>query len=133
MLSPAFTGKYRLPEASAANSAGWLPTGDDKVADCVPLCGLVVEIANDPEALNTQCRLPLSNPGFSTGCTTELLRLALVPSGLVTVTPTVPAACAGVFAVMLVLLTTTTFVATVPPKLTVAPETKPVPVRVTLV
>jgi hypothetical protein len=52
---------------------------------------------------------------------------------LVTVTVTAPALPAGVVAVMLVLLTTTTFVAAVLPKVTVAPEAKFVPVIVTAV
>ena len=52
-------------------------------------------------------------------------------SGFVTVTVTAPAACAGVVAVIWVPLTTTTFVAAVPPNVTVAPLTKLVPVIVT--
>jgi hypothetical protein len=51
----------------------------------------------------------------------------------VTVTVTAPAACAGVVAVIEVLLTTTTLVAAVPPNVTVAPEAKFVPVIVTAV
>ena len=51
----------------------------------------------------------------------------------VTVTVTAPAACAGVVAVIDVLLTTTTFVAAVPPNITVAPAAKLVPVIVTAV
>src|SRR4051812_14117436 len=49
----------------------------------------------------------------------------------VTVTFTAPAACAGVFAVICVALTTTTLVAAEPPKVTVAPLLKPVPAIVT--
>jgi hypothetical protein len=52
---------------------------------------------------------------------------------LVTVTVTAPALPAGVVAVMLVLLTTTTFVAAALPKVTVAPEAKFVPVIATAV
>jgi hypothetical protein len=62
--------------------------------------------------------------------------LASVPdcvSALVTVTPTRPAACAAVVAVIVELLTTLTPVAAVPPMLTVAPETKLVPLMVTAV
>ena len=58
------------------------------------------------------------------------MRLPLCPP-LVTVTVTGPAVPAGVVAVMLVLLTTVTFVAAVLPKVTVAPEAKLVPVMVT--
>ena len=50
---------------------------------------------------------------------------------LVTATFTAPAACAGAVAVMVVLFVTPTPVAGVPPKLTVAPARKPVPVMVT--
>ena len=50
-----------------------------------------------------------------------------------TVTVTAPALPAGVVAVMLVLLATTTFVAAFPPNVTVAPAAKFVPVIVTLV
>jgi hypothetical protein len=52
---------------------------------------------------------------------------------LVTVTVTAPAACAGVVAVIEVLLTTTTLVAAVPPNVTVAPAAKFVPAMVTAV
>ena len=54
-------------------------------------------------------------------------------SGLVTTTLLAPAAPDGVVAVMLAALTTVTFVAAVPPTVTVAPVTKPVPAMVTLV
>jgi hypothetical protein len=52
---------------------------------------------------------------------------------LVTVTVTAPALPAEVVAVIDVLLTTTTLVAAVPPKVTVAPAVKLVPVMVTAV
>jgi hypothetical protein len=51
----------------------------------------------------------------------------------VTVTVTAPTACAGVVAVRVVLLLTTTLVAAVPPNVTVAPVAKFVPVIVTAV
>ena len=56
-----------------------------------------------------------------------------LPARLVTVTVTAPALPAGVVAVMVVLFTTTTFVAAVPPNVTVAPAAKFVPVIVTAV
>lgn len=59
--------------------------------------------------------------------------MPLWPSVLVTTTSTVPAACAGVVAVMEVLLTTVTPVAAVPPSFTLAPDKNPVPVMVTAV
>src|SRR5436190_406109 len=65
---------------------------------------------------------------------TYVKALASVPlcaSGLVTVTFTDPPACAGVMAVIDVASTTTTLVAAVPPKVTVAPATKLVPVMLT--
>jgi hypothetical protein len=61
-----------------------------------------------------------------------LVRLPLCPF-TVTVTVTAPAACAGVVAVIEVLLTTTTLLAAVPPNVTVAPLAKFVPVIVTAV
>ena len=55
------------------------------------------------------------------------------PLGLVTTRSTAPAAWAGAVAMIDVLLTAVTPVAAVPPRLTVAPETKLVPVMVTAV
>ena len=60
-----------------------------------------------------------------------LFSVPFCESVLVTTTLTVPAACAGVVAVIEVELTTVTLVAAVPPKLTVAPDAKPVPVILT--
>lgn len=62
-----------------------------------------------------------------------MVKLPLNPPVFVTATVTAPAAWDGVFAVMLVELTTTTLVAAVPPKVTVAPVAKFVPVIVTAV
>ena len=62
-----------------------------------------------------------------------LARLPLCDPTLVTVTVTAPALPAGVVAVMVVLFTTTTLVAAALPNVTVAPETKFVPVMVTAV
>ena len=59
------------------------------------------------------------------------VRLPLCPPGFVTVTVTEPGLPAGVVAVMLVLLTTTTLVAALLPNVTVAPERKFAPVMVT--
>ena len=60
-----------------------------------------------------------------------MVKVPLWPLELVTTTFTAPAACAGVVAVIEVVLTTLTFVAEVPPKVTVAPAAKLVPVMVT--
>ena len=60
------------------------------------------------------------------------VKLPLCPL-TVTVTVTAPTVPAGVVAVMLVLLTTITFVAAAAPNVTVAPVTKFVPVIVTAV
>ena len=57
-------------------------------------------------------------------------RLPLNPLLFITVTATAPALPVGVIAVIVVLFTTTTFVAAVAPKVTVAPEAKFVPVTV---
>ena len=65
--------------------------------------------------MNPVVRLPLNDPRF------------------VTVTVTAPAVPAGVVAVMVVLFTTTTFVAAAVANFTVAPAAKFVPVIVTLV
>jgi hypothetical protein len=62
-----------------------------------------------------------------------LARLPLCDPTFVTVTVTAPALPAGVVAVIDVLLTTTTLVAAVLPKVTVAPAAKLVPVMVTAV
>ena len=59
--------------------------------------------------------------------------MPLLLSELVTTTATLPAAWAGVVAVMLVALTRTTLVAAAPPKVTAAPLWKPLPAMVTLV
>ena len=72
-------------------------------------------------------------PGSATGGVVYVyppLSVALWPSGLVTRTSTVPAACADVVTVMLVALMLPT-VAVAPPMVTVALETKFVPVTVT--
>src|SRR4051794_26300392 len=71
---------------------------------------------------------------FGSNCWPYVKPPASVPLlvlGFVTVTLTLPEACAGVFAVMLVALTTTTFVAALPPIVTEAPFWKPVPAMVT--
>ena len=62
-----------------------------------------------------------------------MVSVPLWASVLVTTTLTDPAVCAGVVAVIDVLPTTFTLVAAVPPRLTVAPARKPVPVMVTAV
>ena len=59
------------------------------------------------------------------------VRVPVCPPGLVTTTLTIPAVCAGVTAVIVVAFATLTFVAAVPPTVTVAPSTKFVPVIVT--
>ena len=59
--------------------------------------------------------------------------MPLWASVLAATTLTAPAACAGVVAVIEVLLTRVTPVAGVPPKLSVTPVRKPVPVTVTVV
>jgi hypothetical protein len=60
-------------------------------------------------------------------------RLPLCSLELVTVTVAAPALPAGVVAVMVVLFTTVTPVAAVPPKVTAAPLAKSIPVMVTAV
>jgi len=60
-----------------------------------------------------------------------LVSVPLAVLVFVTTTFTAPPACAGVFAVIVVALTKTMFVAVVPPKVTVAPDWKPLPLIVT--
>lgn len=62
-----------------------------------------------------------------------MLRLPFSPPGFVTVTVTAPRLPAGVVAVIVVELTTTTLVAAALPNVTVAPVAKFVPVIVTAV
>ena len=62
-----------------------------------------------------------------------MVRVPLWLSVLVTTTFTAPAAWAAVVAVIEVLLTHVTLLAAVVPKVTVAPDRKPVPVMVTAV
>ena len=57
----------------------------------------------------------------------------LLPTGVVTTTETVPAACAGVVQVIVVLFTTVTFIAAEPPKVTLLAPINEVPVKVTFV
>src|SRR5438046_145536 len=54
-------------------------------------------------------------------------------SGVLMATVTAPAACAGVVAVMVVVLMRRTFVAAVPPKVMVTPTWNPLPAIVTFV
>jgi hypothetical protein len=96
------------------------------VAKFVPVIVTAVPPAVDPlvgETLLTVGATAYVNP---------LLRLPLSPL-TVTVTVTAPALPAGVVAVILVLLTTVTFVAAALPNVTVAPVAKFVPVMVTAV
>jgi hypothetical protein len=77
----------------------------------------------------------LGDTPVTAGATTyvnPLFRFPLCPP-TATVTVTAPALPAGVVAVMLVLLATTTFVAAALPNITVAPDAKFVPVIVTAV
>ena len=62
-----------------------------------------------------------------------LFKVALSPSRPVTVTGTVPVDCGGTKNVTALLLLTTTFVAKLPPTLTVAILSKPVPYTVRVV
>src|SRR5438132_5815243 len=79
------------------------------------------------------CRSILPTLGARPGYVDPLASVPFCASGLVTVTLTAPAACAGVVAVIVVLLTTLTPVAALPPTLTIAPAAKLLPVMVTSV
>src|SRR5437667_12836177 len=97
----------------------------------MPVCAVFwfVPIAERPVPRKTQFTGPSSKPGLRSWFAGSL---ALWPSGLVTVTSTVPSACGGAVAVMEVLWTVT-LVAGVPPNVTVAFGTKLAPVMVTMV
>jgi len=96
-----------------------------------PAAKFVPVIVTDvPPAVDPVFGLTLLTVGATT-YVYPLVRLPLCDPRLVTVTVTAPALPAGVVAVMLVLLTTTTFVAAVLPNVTVAPAAKFVPVIVT--
>src|SRR6266567_3965987 len=82
----------------------------------------------EPVPPNAQPVFPISNPAFVIGWMPEIW-----PSGLVTVTLTVPNPWAGVVAVIVLLFTTFTLLAAEPPKLTVAPVMKLLPLIVTAV
>src|SRR3989442_6884986 len=88
--------------------------------------------------------MPLGTCGVASATCTKLIAMGaeyvnpldsvpLCASALVTVMFTAPAACAGVVAVIVMLFTTLTPVAALPPRLTVAPGAKLVPVIVTAV
>ena len=83
--------------------------------------------ANDTEALCFNESGGSTQACFDTSGNYLNMSVPIRPSGLVTLTPTVPAACAGVVAVILVLFTNVMPVAAVPPTVTVAPLTKFVP------
>jgi hypothetical protein len=90
-----------------------------------------VMVTEVPPAATPLFGLTLLTVGLTT-YVNPLARLPLCPL-TVTVTVTAPAAPAGVVAVICVLLTTTTLVAAAAPNVTVAPDTKFVPVIVTAV
>jgi hypothetical protein len=101
------------PNATVAPAAKLVPVMVTAVPPAVgPLLGLTAVTVGWPMYVKPPGRLPLSPP-------------------LVTVTVTGPALPVGVVAVIVVLLTTTTFVAEALPKVTLAPEAKFVPVMVT--
>lgn len=96
----------------------------------VPVMVTAVPPAVVPEAGEI---LLIVGAGLLVAYVNALVSVSLWPSLLVTTTPVAPDECAGVVAVIEVLLTTVTPVADVPPIFTDAPERKPVPVIVTAV
>jgi hypothetical protein len=96
-------------------------------AKFVPVIVTSVPPLTDPELGETEVSV-----GFAV-YVYPLLSDALWSFGLVTNTVTAPAVAARVIAVMEVLLTTVTSLASVPPNVAAAPETKFVPVMVTKV
>jgi hypothetical protein len=103
-----------LPKVTVAPAVKLVPVIVTAVPPATgPFAGLILPIVGVPY-VNALERLPLCTP-------------------TVTVTVTAPPLPAGVVAVMVVLLTTATFVAAALPNVTVAPEAKFVPVIVTAV
>jgi len=103
-----------LPNVTVAPAAKFVPVIVTEVPpDGDPVFGLTLLTVGATTYVNPFVRLPLCDPG------------------LVTVTVTAPALPAGVVAVIVVLFTTTTFVADALPNVTVAPVAKFVPVIVT--
>jgi hypothetical protein len=98
------------------------------IKNFVPVIVTEVPPAIDPEAGAT-----LETVGAVFTYVNALDRDPLWPSRFVTFTVTAPVPRAGVVAVRVVLLITFTLVAVVPPKVTVAPAAKKVPVIVTVV
>lgn len=96
-----------------------------------PLAKFVPVIVTDvPPVVGPLEGLTLATVGITT-YVNPLAKLPLCDPGLVTVTVTAPTLLAGAVAVIVVLLTTVTFVAAMLPNATVAPEAKFVPVIVT--
>ena len=86
-----------------------------------------------PPAVGPEVGLMPVTVGWATYVNWAAAEVAEVPPAVVTVTSTLPAACAGLVAVSVVAEVTATLVAVLPPKLTVAPGWKLVPVIVTVV
>jgi hypothetical protein len=104
------------PNVTVAPAAKFVPEIVTAVPPAVdPLFGLTLLTEGWPMYVNPPARLPLC------------------PAELVTVTVAAPAVPAGVVAVMVVLFTTTTFVAAALPNITVDPAAKFAPLIVTAV
>jgi hypothetical protein len=104
------------PNVTVAPVAKFVPVIVTAVPPAVdPLFGLTLVTVGGARYVNPLAKLPLN------------------PLGFVTATATAPTAPAGVVAVIVVAFVTTTFVAAVPPNVTVAPVAKFVPVIVTAV
>lgn len=107
-----------VPNITLAPARKFVPVIVTPVPPVVgPLLGLILVIVGGKDALYVKA----------------LDKLPLSPLGLITATLTAPAVFAGAVAVMELLLVTETLVAAALPKVTVAPETKFVPVIVTMV
>ena len=86
--------------------------------------------AAPPDPDKAQLTAPDSNPTLDSGLIVPV-SVALCPSGFVTVTFATPAAWGGVTAVIVEGLEKFTLVAAIPSKVTLAPEIKLLPLRVT--
>jgi len=105
-----------------------LPAGLPPRLTVAPETKFVPEIViGVPPIVDPEAGITVLTVGAGNAYVKPLVSVAACVSGLVTTTFTAPAACAGVVAVIVVLLTTVMPVAGLPPKLTVAPETRLVP------
>ena len=102
-----------------------------KFTAVAPVNSVPVIVTDVPPAAGPLVGFTFVTVGAATKVNSSLGLVELVPAGVVTVTSTVPAACAGDVAVIVVALFTVKPAAAVPPKLTAVAPVKFAPVIVT--